>query len=217
MPRLLVAGASPRSPPSSLTVCNATRRRDRHPFSSILFHARLSLSSPTSLPSVARGRYTTRVSLTSSTSLSGSWVRLYALRARTSDSRRQSITSSRSQRTRTLLSPYVNELLIFRAFRLLLLLLLLPFPSPVALYHLLLICRLSRARTTRPSNVCHYTKRELIPLFFDRVAKSVTKSLLTFGESLSTYGTIAFAKAFKWTYFGRSYNRPVESSPLVKS
>lgn len=45
-----------------------------------------------------------------------SWVRLYAryvLEPRTHGG--QSITSSRSRRTRTLLSPYVNELLIFRA------------------------------------------------------------------------------------------------------
>jgi len=115
--------------------------------------------------------------------------------------------SSRSRRTRTLLSPYVNELLIFRAFRLLLLLLLLllrfPRPSRFIISSSSAVFRArARARTTRPSNVCHYTKRELIPLFFDRVAKPVTKSLLTFGESL--YSIIAFAKAFRWTWHGLS-------------
>lgn len=96
-------------------------RRRRHPFSPILFHARLSLSTPTCSPPPPLLPYhataTRRVSLTSSTSLS--WVRGCVCNARnvpgTQDPRRQSITPSRSRRTRTLLSPYVNELLIFRA------------------------------------------------------------------------------------------------------
>lgn len=72
-----VAGVPPLVPP----LIPPSSRRRRHPFLPILFYARGSLSSPTFFPLHATA--TRRVSLTSSTSLSGSWVRLYALRART--------------------------------------------------------------------------------------------------------------------------------------
>lgn len=91
---------------------------------------------------------------------------------------RQSITSSRSRRTRTLLSPYVNELLIFRASNFFFFF----FSFPLFLSHLprpprFIISTSSfvlLARTTGSSNVCHYEARINSSLLFNRVAKPVT-------------------------------------------
>lgn len=108
----------PRLPPSSSSLFARSSSSSFlvHSFSraTLFIHANV-FPSPPPLPYHATA--TRRVSLTSSTSLS--WVRGCVCNARnvlgTQDPRRQSITPSRSRRTRTLLSPYVNELLIFRA------------------------------------------------------------------------------------------------------
>lgn len=139
MPRLLVSRGppSPRLSPSPLPRC-----RRRHPFLPILFHARGSLSSATFFP--YHVAVTRRVSLTSVHLIVG-FVGAF-VRATCSYLGRQSITSSRSRRTRTLLSPYVNELLIFRASDFFFFFfssypLSSSSPSPTALYHLHLILR----------------------------------------------------------------------------
>ena len=78
--------AEPAEPPPlspNLVRASSADRRRRHPFSSILFHAWLSLSSAMSLP-LSRGRYTTRVFNLVHLIVVGSWVRLlHAQRART--------------------------------------------------------------------------------------------------------------------------------------
>lgn len=125
MPRLLVTGDPPRwtpSRPSSSSVFLEPLR----PVVVVVILSRPFFFTRDSLyprqrvplpPLPYHATATRRVSLTSSTSLS--WVRGCVCNARnvlgTQDPRRQSITPSRSRRTRTLLSPYVNELLIFRA------------------------------------------------------------------------------------------------------
>lgn len=99
--------------------------------------------------SLPRGRYTTRVF--NLVHLIVGFVGAF-VRATCSYLGRQSITSSRSRRTRTLLSPYVNELLIFRAsdlfFFFFFFSLSFPPPSPIALYHFYLIFCPPRAHDT---------------------------------------------------------------------
>lgn len=95
------------------TLCSGSRRRRRHhPFSPILFHARFSLSSPTLFPTTRR--YTTRVFnlVHLIVGFVGAFVRATCSNLGLSTTIDNVVTIAA---TRTLLSSYVNELLIFRA------------------------------------------------------------------------------------------------------
>lgn len=143
MPRLLVSRGSPTCPSSLPPIVPSSS-------SSFLAHsflrARLFILANVLPP--PRDRYTTRVFnlVHLIVGFVGAFVRATCLYLG-----RQSITSSRSRRTRTLLSPYVNELLIFRAsdfFFFFSFPLSFPSSSPAALYHFYLILRPPRAHDT---------------------------------------------------------------------